>query len=108
MDMSLIQRLYAVLLDALFPLSPEERILFSYSPEKAYLELPRAPRPMNPDMTSIFAYKDERVAKLIWNIKYKKSKHALAVGGYAMYRELRELRTCVPLSSKQDDFEVPC
>jgi hypothetical protein len=105
--MSLLINLYTLILEALFPLSPEERVLFSYSPEKAYMELPRAPRLAGTDTASIFAYTDERVAKLVWNIKYKKSKHALAVGGYAMYRELRELRTCVPLSSKQDDFEVP-
>ena len=105
--MSLVGNLYTLVLDALFPLSLEERVLFSYSPEKAYRELPRASRPANADTASIFAYKDERVAKLVWNIKYKKSKHALAVGGYAMYRELRELRTCVPVSSKQDNFEVP-
>jgi len=86
--MSFIRNLYTLILDALFPLSPEERILFSYSPEKAYQELPRSPHSITPNTQSLFAYKDERVVKLIWNIKYKKSKPALEIGGYALYQNL--------------------
>ncbi|KND48299.1 MAG: comF family protein [Parcubacteria bacterium C7867-002] len=104
--MSLVQHVYKILLDALFPLSPEERVLFSYSPEKAYGELPRAPRHVQTEIPSIFAYKDERVAKLVWNIKYKKSNHALAIGGYAVYQELIKLPECMPLSSKQEMLQV--
>lgn len=40
---------------------------------------------------SIFAYKDERVAKLVWNIKYKREPRAVAIGGTALFRTLEEI-----------------
>lgn len=86
--MSLIQYLYNLFLDAIFPLSPAEIELFSYSTEKAFLELPKSAKPPLTKVNSIFSYKDERVKKLIWNIKYKKSKPAIDIGGYALYKDL--------------------
>lgn len=88
--MSLFHRLYITFLDALFPVSAVEQKLFSYSTEEAYILLPRAPA-TPPDMYSIFAYKDDLVAKLIWNIKYKKSVRAVKIGGYALYQALHRL-----------------
>jgi ComF family protein len=88
--MSLLHTLYNTILDAVFPLSPFERELFSYSPELAYTKLPGAPTVPFGDAHSIFAYKDERVAKLIWNIKYKKSAQAVQIGGYALYRRIQD------------------
>ncbi len=85
--------IYKTFIDALFPLSGAERELFLLPPKQAYEALPPmqgyqglAVPLLNTD--SIFAYKDERVAKLIWNIKYKKSSHAVQIGGYALWREL--------------------
>jgi len=101
--MSFIRNLYTLILDALFPLLPEERVLFSYSPEKAYQELPRSPHSITPNTQSLFAYKDERVVKLIWNIKYKKSKPALEIGGYALYQYLAGPRGCALFSSKPNE-----
>jgi ComF family protein len=86
--MPIIRNIYSIFLDALFPISSTERELFTYSKEQAYEKLPEAPTPPMPDMYSIFAYKDERVTKLIWNIKYKRSEKAISIGGYALYREL--------------------
>ncbi|MEK7646103.1 MAG: phosphoribosyltransferase family protein [Patescibacteria group bacterium] len=85
--MSLIRSLYTIILEALFPLSGPEQELFSYSPEEALQKLPPAPATPIP-ATSLFAYKDERVAKLIWNIKYKKNALAVKIAGYALCRTL--------------------
>ena len=43
------------------------------------------------DAVSIFAYKDERVSKMIWHIKYKKSEKATAIAGYAISQKLIEI-----------------
>lgn len=94
--MFLVSNLYKTLLDALFPLSDAEEELLSYTPERALRELPVAPDfsglAISPNeaanMKSVLGYRDERVAKLVWNIKYKKSKHATKIGGFALWQEL--------------------
>lgn len=91
--MYIFSTLYKTLLDALFPLSEAEHELFLLQPGEAYEELPRAPGyeglavPLQ-NVNSVFGYKDERVAKLVWNIKYKKSAHAVQIGGYALWKKL--------------------
>ena len=93
--MNIIRSLYNLILDALFPLSSTERELFSYTPVQALSLLPPAPDysglavPL-PQTHSIFAYKDPRVTALIWNIKYKKSKQAVAIAGYALMHTLQK------------------
>jgi predicted amidophosphoribosyltransferase len=42
-------------------------------------------------MQAIFAYKDERVSRLIWSIKYKRLPRALEIGGYALWRTLMKI-----------------
>ena len=86
--MSTLLCVWNTVLEALFPVSGAEKELFSLTPEKALNELPAAPAPPIINAASIFAYKDDRVAKLVWNIKYKKSMRAVEIGGYALYREL--------------------
>jgi competence protein ComFC len=86
--MWIIKTIYSTVLDALFPLSAAEKELFTFTPEQAWSTLPRASQVPITDASSVFAYKDERVAKLIWNIKYKKSKAAVQMGGYALYHTL--------------------
>ena len=71
--------------------------MFSYSPEKAWGILPGATTPPFEDTFSIFAYKDPRVKNLVWNIKYKKSREAVAIGGYAL---CRMLQTEIGISNK--------
>ncbi len=93
--------LYRTILDALFPLSPAEQELFSWSPEEALCKLTPAPDfsglavPL-PGAKSIFAYKDERVSRLIWNIKYKGSAQAVKIGGYALFKKLVDLISATP------------
>lgn len=90
--MWLLNTLYSTVVEALFPLSKTEQELLSYSPEEAYSKLPPAPSVPLTDAHALFAYKDERVAKLIWNVKYKKSAKAAEIGGYALYKKLLELQ----------------
>ncbi|OHA16488.1 MAG: hypothetical protein A3C79_02625 [Candidatus Taylorbacteria bacterium RIFCSPHIGHO2_02_FULL_45_28] len=104
--MSIISLLYGIVLDALFPLSVVEETILSSSPEEAYRQLPPAPGYEGlaidlPWTKSLFSYKDERVAKLVWNIKYKKSPQAIKVGGYALWREL------VSTTTEQMGFSLP-
>jgi ComF family protein len=88
-----IRALYDTVLDALFPVSKAEEELSLFAPETAFRILPRAPAYAGLavallEARSIFAYKDERVSRLIWSLKYKRSAHAAALGGYALWREL--------------------
>ena len=99
--MNFFRLLYSTVLDALFPISEAERELFSYSKEKAFEVLPRASlTPKMIDSTGcethhrtlgIFAYKDKRVSRLVWNIKYKKSKPATEIAGHALRKVVSAL-----------------
>jgi competence protein ComFC len=89
--MLLITAIYRTVVDALFPLSAAELELFQLSPEEAWDTLTKAPAVPVEDATAIFAYKDERVSKLVWNIKYKKSETAARIGGYALFKKLSEM-----------------
>jgi len=85
--MVILKNVYNSILDALFPRSSAEIESLSYSPEDAWEKLPKAPATPVANTYAIFAYKDERVSKLIWNIKYKKSAQAVKIGGYALYMQ---------------------
>ena len=91
--MKIIPTIFKIFISALFPTSKAEQEILSMLPEKAFEILPKAPGyeglavPLN-NSRSIFAYKDERVSKLIWNIKYKKSEQAIKIGSYALWHEL--------------------
>ena len=83
-------------LDALFPIPPEEREVLAMGAEAAFRDLPRAPRCSIPDACSIYAYGDERVSRLIWAVKYKKSREGSAIAGYALWRAARLFSLAVP------------
>lgn len=91
--MNFFRAVYEIILDALFPLSKAEEEILLFTPEEALAKLPRAPAydasvvPLE-NTRSVFAYKDERVSKLVWSIKYKKSAHSIRIGGYALYKSL--------------------
>lgn len=107
--MSLVKTLYKTFLYALFPISSAEQELFSLSPEDAYGRLQPAPSYEGLAVTlsnthSVFAYKDERVVKLIWNIKYKRSAYAAKIGGYVLWQELCNLKN---FSTTEPRIDVP-
>jgi predicted amidophosphoribosyltransferase len=98
----LLRTAYAIVIEALFPLSPEEKLLEMYGPKEAHEILPKAPAFKTggagagglddyKNMMAVFAYKDKRVSRLVWNIKYKKSKHSAEIAGYALANKIQNL-----------------
>ncbi len=91
--MNIFKIIYETAIEALFPLSEIEKELFLFPLSDISKTLPPAPNysglavPL-PESSSLFAYKDKRVEQLIWNIKYKKSRRAVEIGGYALFRYL--------------------
>jgi predicted amidophosphoribosyltransferase len=94
--MKLVRAFFDSAIDALFPIHPAESEVFDMGAERAFRELPRAPRGQVPEACSVFHYKDERVSRLIWSIKYKKSRAGAEIAGYALYRILRLFSRAVP------------
>src|SRR3989344_1628712 len=89
--MNIIYKTWNLLLDAVFPVSIIEKGLRTLEPAQAYEIFPKAPPlPIN-NAWSVFAYKDERVSRLVWQIKYKRSSQATIIGGYALYQILTSL-----------------
>ncbi len=86
----LINFFTSIIFESLFPNSQSDQILLSMTKEKAYTDLPRAPATPYQFIRSIFAYKNDLVTSLIWNIKYKKSAKALEIGGYALYQYIAD------------------
>jgi predicted amidophosphoribosyltransferase len=97
--MDLIRALYSVAIDALFPVHPAERAALSCGPEGAWKTLPRAPMVPETRMCGVFAYKDERVSRLVWAIKYKKSREGAAIAGYALYMVARQFLSALPVTT---------
>lgn len=87
--MSLLKTAFATFTEALFPMPEAERRVLAMGAEKAFVDLPRAERSPVPEACSIFSYKDDRVWRLIWSVKYKKSAGGTAIAGYALHRILR-------------------
>lgn len=71
------------LIDFIFPPSEVELSLRSLSPTEF---LKRAK--ISSLNSSLFSYKDPLVKELVWQIKYKKNRHAIGCAGYALYNEL--------------------
>ncbi|MEN9524024.1 MAG: hypothetical protein RL536_93 [Candidatus Parcubacteria bacterium] len=94
--MPVISFLYKTILEALFPISEAEKELKNVTPENALGLLKRASGYEGLavpylNAQSVFAYKDKRVEKLVWGIKYKRSKSAIEIGAYALLRELERI-----------------
>ncbi len=87
--MTFLGSIYSTILDAVFPVSREEREALSLRPEEALKTLPRAKNFSTKEACSIFSYQDERMRRLVWALKYKKSKQAAAIGGFALFQMLR-------------------
>lgn len=94
--MSLLKTTVATFIEALFPIPEAERLVLAMGAESAWKDLPRAARSPVPEACSVFSYKDERIWRLIWSIKYKRSAAGTAIAGYALYQVLRSYATIVP------------
>lgn len=94
------------IIDLLFPPSPETLKLRTFTPQEISSKLPIASYTSHPFITSLFTYKNPLVKELIWNIKYKKDKHSIELGGYALYTWLQEniptaLLVPIPISKER-------
>lgn len=85
-----MRHFFNLIIDFLFPPSGYALQLRAISPENVNRELPSAPAPSHPFITSLFAYKSPLVSELIWSIKYKRDRHAVELGGYALYNAVQE------------------
>ncbi len=80
-----MNRLLTSILDFLFPPTKEALELRTIDTTNIFAKLPPASH------TSLFAYQNPLVKELVWSIKYKKDRHALRCGGYALYTRMREM-----------------
>lgn len=82
---------YRLIIDSLFPLSCEENEIVALSPEQALKALPLAPKCPFADMHAVFHYKDVRVSRCVWNIKYKKDARSVRIAGFALWDMLKRI-----------------
>ena len=94
--MNIFNTLYETTLEALFPLSPIEKWFLNAETSAIIDSLPRAKNAPIPESNSVFSYKDERVRKLIWSIKYKKSVRSAQISATALYRFIQTFSHFVP------------
>ncbi|MBU6231881.1 MAG: ComF family protein [Patescibacteria group bacterium] len=94
--MTPIRALFSVLLDSLFPVPAAEAAVLALSQQEALKSLPRAKQFPTAEACSVFAYKDERVRRLVWALKYKKSMKAARISGFAIWRQLALFSMAAP------------
>lgn len=86
--MSILRSLYSTVVDALFPIPKAEVVVLTMDGLTALHTLPRAKKSPINESCSIFSYKDERVWRLIWALKYKKSVAAAQISAFALFQTL--------------------
>lgn len=101
-----IRKLLNNFIDFIFPPNKFEMELRDITVENVFDRLPEANPTEFPFINSIFSYRNPLVRELIWQIKYKKNKHALSLAGYALNKKLLEyprpfLLIPIPISSKR-------
>ena len=79
------------IIDFIFPPREEEVVLRSFTPEKLFEISQRSNEPEFPFMKSIYSYRDPIIRELVWQIKYKKNKHAIQCACYALNSELLKI-----------------
>ncbi len=104
---NIMQNIFNYIIDFIFPPKPEEIELRNISSEELLENAPRSTKTEFPFISSIFSYKNPIIREMIWQIKYKKNKHALRCAGYALYNELVKLNLDkiilipIPISKKR-------
>lgn len=96
----LIRSFLKIIIDSLFPISNADKLLFSYTEKEAFQKLPKAPQTPFPNTYSVFAYKNDLVTRLVWNIKYKKNMQAVRIGGYGLYEKITPSPLKLPISPR--------
>lgn len=78
----------AFIIDIFFPPTKEELLIRALSPQDFEKRVHKAPPCPLPFASSLFAYKDPLVRELIWQIKYKKNRHAAQIAAHALHKAL--------------------
>src|SRR5690348_6956897 len=86
--MSPLRAIFLTCLEALFPTPEAERVVLAMDGVAAWHDLPRAKNFPIREACSVYAYKNEMVWRLVWAIKYKKSRLGAAIAGYALHKVL--------------------
>lgn len=86
--MHAIRFLWRIFIDAVYPLSEIEKRIIDIIPSDAYFQLPKSPPIPGDKLKAIFAYKDELVQNIIWNIKSKHDIHSVNICAHASRSEL--------------------
>jgi len=86
-----MKKLMIYIIDFIFPPNKEEILLRSFSPEKLF-EISEKPKiPEFPFIDTIYSYKNPIIKEMIWQIKYKKNKHAIKCASYALNSKLSKI-----------------
>lgn len=80
------------IIDFIFPPREEEVVLRSFTPEKLFEISQRSNEPEFPFIKSIYSYRDPIIRELVWQIKYKKNKHAIRCACHALNSELSKIK----------------
>lgn len=101
-----ISKLFNNVIDFIFPPNEFEMELRDITNENIFSRLPEANPAEFPFINSIFSYRNPLVRELIWQIKYKKNKHALSLAGFALNQKLLEypkpfLLVPIPIAGKR-------
>jgi len=78
------------IIDFVFPPSKEELIIRNISPIELSNSSSILLETEFPFIKSLFSYKNPIIKELIWQIKYKKNKHAIKCAGYCLFEKLKE------------------
>jgi competence protein ComFC len=104
--MALMQSLFSLVLDFLFPPTKEALRLRTLSPDEMgnIFQKPE-PSPL-PFITSLFSYKDPLVKELVVSIKYKKNWHAITSAAILLSKKLsgspeKVILIPIPISKKR-------
>jgi ComF family protein len=94
------------IIDIFFPPTREELLIRALSPHDFLKKARTAPISPLSFASSLFAYKDPLVRELIWQIKYKKNRHAAHIAATALYTRLLEFSSRltlvpIPISKKR-------
>ncbi|HEY9583522.1 MAG TPA: hypothetical protein VJI66_00990 [Candidatus Paceibacterota bacterium] len=92
-----MHKLALYIIDFIFPPSHLELELRLLSRQSALESLPRAGKPEFPFISAIFDYKSDLVKEMIWQIKYKKNKHAIRCAAYALQSRLQDNTMLIPI-----------
>ncbi len=84
----MVKNIIENIVDFVFPPNKEELKIREISKEYFLDIVKSAQKSEFPFIYPLFAYRDPLVRELIWQIKYKKNKKAIAIAGFALYSYL--------------------